>query len=77
MPVISSNCKSGPKEILLGSRGDNFFEIGNYIELSKKIINYFKNSHILKMKSKKIKKSLKRFDIKIIMDHYNKLFLKI
>ncbi|MEJ6466103.1 glycosyltransferase [Fusobacterium ulcerans] len=39
--VISSNCKTGPKEILKDERGE-LFEIGNINELSEKILKNFK-----------------------------------
>jgi len=36
--IISSNCPTGPKEILCGGKGGLLFEVGNYNELSKKIM---------------------------------------
>ena len=33
--VISSNCHTGPKEILLNGKGGLLFKVGNYRELSK------------------------------------------
>ena len=46
--VISSNCNSGPKEILLNGKGGQLFKVGDHIELSNKIIKS------LKLESKKI-----------------------
>ena len=41
IPIISSNCNSGPSEILLQNKGINIFKKrGDYIELEKKI-NFF------------------------------------
>ena len=41
--VISTNCKTGPKEILDNGKGGVLFEIGNYKQLAEKIISYSKN----------------------------------
>ena len=35
--VISSNCNSGPKEILLNGKGGQLFKVGDHFELSKKL----------------------------------------
>ena len=48
VPIISSNCNSGPPEILLNGKGGDLFKVGNYLSLSEKII---KN---LKVKIKKL-----------------------
>ena len=37
--VISSNCNSGPKEILLNGKGGQLFKVGDHFELSKKLWN--------------------------------------
>ena len=37
-PILSSNCSTGPKEILDNGLGGLLFKKGNYIDLSKKII---------------------------------------
>ena len=41
--IISSNCPTGPREILLDGKGGLLFDVGNYNQLSKKIIFYKKN----------------------------------
>ena len=71
--VISSNCPTGPKEILLNGKGGLLFKVGDHIDLSNKILYYLKN----KSKSKKMlnlsKKSLHRFDYKSNLDKYYEL----
>lgn len=60
--IISSNCPTGPKEILLNGKAGYLFKIGDYIGLSKLIIKYTKNRD---KESKKIEigyKNLDRFD---------------
>ena len=39
--IISSNCPTGPKEILLNGKGGLLFKVGNYKQLANKIIYYF------------------------------------
>jgi glycosyltransferase involved in cell wall biosynthesis len=68
--IISSACPTGPKEILLDGKAGLLFKVGNYIELSQKIIFYIKN----KTKCKKILdtsiNNLNRFDYKINLKKY-------
>ena len=77
LSVISSNCKSGPKEILMSSSGPDIFEKGDYKDLSKKILNHYKNPTILKKKCLKVKKTLKKFELKKIINNYDNLFSNI
>ena len=48
--VISTNCKTGPKEILDNGKGGVLFEIGNYKQLAEKIISYSKNKKKITLK---------------------------
>ena len=43
--VISSNCPTGPSEILDNGKGGLLFKVGNYKELSEKIV-FFKENKI-------------------------------
>ena len=60
--IISTNCPTGPKEILLNGKAGNLFRLGDYKTLSKLIIKYKKN------RNKELKqielgyKNLDRFD---------------
>jgi len=75
IPTISTDCNSGPKEILLNGKGGDLVEIGDYKNLSKKIITNLK-----KKNNKKIKfayQQLKRFSIKKIVDQYDAIFKTI
>tara|TARA_B100000029_G_scaffold276430_1_gene271019 strand:- start:398 stop:1501 length:1104 start_codon:yes stop_codon:yes gene_type:complete len=71
--VISSNCPTGPKEILLNGRGGLLFKVGDHIDLSNKIIYYLKN----KSKSKKMLansiNNLDRFDYASNLNKYYNL----
>ena len=64
IPAISSNCNSGPSEILLNGKGGDLFKVSDYDELSKKIVKNFKNIKLLKKKIKFAQKKLFIFDKK-------------
>ena len=76
-PLLSSNCKSGPKEILKQKNGPNLFNVGDFHDLAKKIYKHFKNPKILVDKNKAHKKNLHRFGTKKIISKYCNLFEKI
>ena len=60
--IISSNCRTGPREILLNGDGGLLFKVGNYNELAQHILFYYKNKKKCKrMKLQSIKK-LQRFN---------------
>ena len=42
-PIISSNCPTGPKEILLNGKEGHLFKIGNHKELKTHIKKYSEN----------------------------------
>lgn len=76
VPIISSNCPTGPNEILMNGKLGELFPVGNYSVLASKLLNYSKNKNILKKKSYKALKYLKRFDPIINSRKYSKLILK-
>ena len=76
-PLISSNCKSGPTEILKQKKGPNLFNIKDHNELAKKIYKHFKSPRILIDKNKTHKKNLNKFDQQKIIKKYDDLFNKL
>ena len=70
VPIISSNCPTGPKEILMNGRLGELFRPGDHKDLCKKIYNYYKNRKLLKKKSILAKKFLYRFDYKKNLNEY-------
>lgn len=60
--IISTNCPTGPNEILLNGKAGIFFKMNDYKDLSKKIIYVFKNKSQLKKKISLGFKNLDRFD---------------
>ncbi len=77
VPVISSNCNSGPSEILLQKSGCHIFKTGNSNDLENKISAFFKNNKILNKRNKILKNNLKNFDKKKIINQYNDTFLSL
>ena len=79
-PVISSDCKSGPKEILKNEKYGYLFPVKDYNALSKKLLYVCNNYHKAIIKTKKGQKSLKSFQVDNVSDLYmkemNKLFFK-
>ena len=68
--IISSNCRTGPKEILLGGKGGDLFKVGDYKVLANLIIDYKKNKSIKIKKLNFARKNLNRFDYKINLKKY-------
>ena len=60
--IISTNCPTGPKEILLNGKGGLLFKTGNYKDLVKKILFYDNNKNKCNKLLKVAVKNLNRFD---------------
>ena len=60
--IISTNCPTGPREILQDGKGGFLFTIGDYKSLSQKILDYHQNKKKLKSKINHNYKNLVRFD---------------
>ena len=72
LPIISSNCPTGPKEILLGNKFGLLFKVNNQKDLENKIIYSFKNKKYLNKISNDGYKYLFRFDEKRnLFNYYN------
>jgi len=70
--VISSDCPTGPKEILLNGKGGLIFKTGNYKDLAKKILFFETNKNKCDKLLKVAVKNLNRFDYKKnLMKYYN------
>ena len=76
-PVITSNCKSGPMEIIDYGKYGDYFNIGNYDELKKKMRNFFLNEKKLKSKTLKAKNHLQKFNLINNKLAFDKVFDKI
>ena len=70
--IISSDCPTGPKEILLNGKGGLLFKAGNHKQLTNKIIYYSKNKNKCNKLLKVAIKNLDRFDYqKNLKKYYN------
>ena len=60
--TISSNCPTGPSEILDNGKGGLLFKVGDYKDLAKKIEFFYSNKKLCKKMLNHSKSRLKRFD---------------
>ena len=75
VPIISTNCKSGPNEILKNGEYGDLVNVNDHIKLSNLIIKNIKNPN--KNKINKMYNSLKRFTIEKNIKEYEKIFYQI
>ena len=75
--IISSNCQTGPSEILLNGNGGLLFKVKDYKALSKKILFFSRNKRKCRSLLKNSVSSLSRFDSRINLKKYTDLFLKL
>ena len=69
--IVSTNCPTGPREILKNGKFGFLCEVENYKEISKTIITYKKLNRIKKNKIKELAyKSLQRFDYDFNLNKY-------
>ena len=76
-PVISSNCKSGPKEILLNGRGGDIFPKKDYFRLKIMVEDFILNPKKLNKKMLIAKKYLGKLTVEKNIKSYNKVFFKL
>lgn len=72
VPIISSDCLTGPREILLSGKLGYLFGVGDYVSLSKKIINFSKDKKIFLQKARLSNKYLYRYDYTKNLNKYYK-----
>ena len=75
IPIISTNCKSGPKEILRNGKYGDLVKIGDNKKLSSLILKNLMKPN--KEKVLKMYNSLKIFNIKKHINEYEKIFKRI
>ena len=76
LPIITTNCKSGPNEIINYGKGGFVTPIRNPKLLSKKILFCITNYKLAQKKSIYAKKNIKKFDCEINCEKYFKLINK-
>ena len=70
--IISTDCPTGPKEILNNGKFGELVKIGDYKKMSK-LIDNFKKNKIVKNKIKDGYKSLKKYNYKVNCEKYYQL----
>ncbi len=68
--IISSDCPTGPKEILIDGKAGILFKNNNHKELYKKIIHFYKHKNKLNKKIQYGYKQLYRFDYDYCLNQY-------
>tara|TARA_Y100000816_G_scaffold289821_1_gene277090 strand:+ start:10520 stop:11644 length:1125 start_codon:yes stop_codon:yes gene_type:complete len=76
-PIITSNCKSGPMEIIANGKYGDYFNIGDYFSLKEKIKMHLLNEKRLKKKVKLSKQHIQKFSLKNNKLKFMKLFNEI
>ena len=71
--IISSDCPTGPREILMNGKGGLLFKTNDYRDLSKKIIYFIKNKKKCGELLNFAIKNLDRFNYEKNLDKYYKL----
>ena len=75
--VISSRCRTGPKEILLNGKGGLLFKVGSHKQLASKIMYFFFNRKKCSRLLNKSYLSLNRFDYNSNLLKYYKLISSV
>ena len=76
LPIIATDCKSGPSEILANGKFGYLVPVNNHKRLAKKIIAVLKNYEKAKKKSELGFNSLQRFNVEQQCSKYNFLINK-
>ena len=75
IPILSSNCPTGPREILDNGLGGLLFKKGNYKDLARKIIFFKQNKKNIIEKTNHAYRRLFRFDYSTNLQKYLKIVL--
>jgi glycosyltransferase involved in cell wall biosynthesis len=76
-PVISTNCSSGPKEIITSGVNGLLVPTENIDELAKAIFEVLTNKKLSERIAGRAIEKVKRFDVKKIIPEYENLFINI
>ena len=75
--IISSNCPTGPKEILKNGKGGLLFRNNDHLDLKNKLIYYYKNRISCNKRKKIAYKNLIKFDEKNNLNKYYKIIKRL
>ena len=74
--IVSSDCPTGPSEILLKGKAGDLFKVGDYNKLALIINNYYSNKKNINKKINIGLKNFNRFNYNINCNNYYKFILK-
>ncbi len=74
--IISSDCPTGPREILKNGSAGLLFKVGDINDLSKKILFFYKNKKKLNNRTNVLYQSLSKYDYKQNLEKYWKVIKK-
>lgn len=77
LPIVSTNCKSGPKEILKNEKYGFLSKENDVDSLVKKILYALNNYELAQSKAKKGYQDLNRFNSKVQCENYIKVLSKL
>ena len=75
--VISTNCPTGPKEILEQGKSGILVDVGDYREMGSQMMKLSLDNKLREKYEKKGKESIKRFSIKTVIIEYRNMILEI
>ena len=71
--IISTNCPTGPKEILINGKAGDLVKIGDYKKISNLLNNYYRRKRVIRKKIDTGYDNFNRFDYSINCNQYLKL----
>ena len=74
--IISSNCPTGPREILLDGKAGDLFKVGDYKKLASYINSYNTNKYKISKKINYGSSNFHRFDYNLNCKKYYNFILK-
>ena len=77
LPIISSNFKSGSKEILQNGKGGYIFNLKDYKALSKLILKFYSDPRSFYRKEINCRKKIKTFSKKENLKLFNKILISM
>lgn len=75
LPIISFECPTGPKTIILNNKNGELVENGNINEMTKIILKFMENENLLKIYSSHTKLSLDKFSKKEVIKLWKEILI--
>lgn len=77
LPIISFDCKTGPREIITNGKDGILVKDGDVNKLACSISELIRNEKLLKMYSENSKANVERFSVEVIVDKWEKILNSI